>query len=71
VVGEVLPLTRFLRLVRGIMLKANGPEDVAPEIWPIALFAAVALIYRREPVSPDPRLKSQKHQQYPFLAYWE
>src|SRR5262245_57728803 len=44
VVGEVLPLTHFLRVVRGIMLKGNGLEDVAPEIWPIALFAAIALI---------------------------
>jgi ABC-2 type transport system permease protein len=43
-VGEVLPLTHFLRVVRGIMLKGNGLEDVAPEVWPIALFAAVALI---------------------------
>jgi ABC-2 type transport system permease protein len=43
-VGEVLPLTHFLRIVRGIMLKGNGLQDVAPEIWPIALFAAVALI---------------------------
>src|SRR5262249_10800210 len=44
VVGEVLPLTHFLRIVRGIMLKGNGLEDIAPEIWPIALFAAIALI---------------------------
>src|SRR5262249_55973269 len=53
-VGEVLPVTAllpliprlllFLRVVRGIMLKGNGLEDVAPEIWPIALFAAVALM---------------------------
>jgi ABC-2 type transport system permease protein len=43
VVGEVLPLTHFLRIVRGILLKGNGIADVAPEIWPIALFTAVAL----------------------------
>ncbi|MGO8753279.1 MAG: ABC transporter permease [Thermoguttaceae bacterium] len=43
-VGELLPLTHFLRIVRGIMLKGNGLEEVALEIWPIALFAAVALI---------------------------
>jgi ABC-2 type transport system permease protein len=42
--GEVLPLTHFLRVVRGILLKGNGPADVAPEVWPIALFAAVALV---------------------------
>jgi ABC-2 type transport system permease protein len=41
--GEVLPLTHFLRVVRGILLKGNGLADVAFELWPIALFAAVAL----------------------------
>jgi ABC-2 type transport system permease protein len=41
--GEVFPLTHFLRIVRGILLKGNGPGDVALELWPIALFAAVAL----------------------------
>src|SRR5262249_16161886 len=44
VLGEILPLTHFLRIVRGIMLKGNGLADVAPEIWPMALFAAVALV---------------------------
>ena len=43
VLGEVLPLTHFLRIVRGILLKGNGLYNVAWEIWPIALFAAVAL----------------------------
>jgi ABC-2 type transport system permease protein len=42
-IGEVLPLTHFLRIARGILLKGNGIADIAPEIWPIALFAAVAL----------------------------
>jgi ABC-2 type transport system permease protein len=43
VLGEVLPLTHFLRIIRGILLKGNGLENVGPELWPIALFAAVAL----------------------------
>jgi ABC-2 type transport system permease protein len=43
VVGETLPMTHFLRIVRGILLKGNVLADVAPELWPIALFAAVAL----------------------------
>ena len=42
-IGEFLPLTHFLRIVRGILLKGNGLWDIAPEIWPIALFAAIAL----------------------------
>ena len=43
VIGEVLPLTHFLRIVRGILLKGNGLQDVIPQLWPIALFAAIAL----------------------------
>jgi ABC-2 type transport system permease protein len=42
-IGELLPLTHFLRIVRGILLKGNGLAEVAPEIWPIALFTVVAL----------------------------
>ncbi|HET7792475.1 MAG TPA: ABC transporter permease [Rhizobacter sp.] len=41
-VGEALPLTHFLRIVRGIMLKGNGLAEVAPHLWPIALFMLVA-----------------------------
>jgi len=43
VIGEVLPLTHFLRIVRGILLKGNGLADVAGDLWPIALFAAIML----------------------------
>jgi ABC-2 type transport system permease protein len=42
-VGEILPLTHFLRVVRGILLKGNGLAEVAPQLWPIALFTAVVL----------------------------
>jgi ABC-2 type transport system permease protein len=42
-IGEVLPLTHFLRIARGILLKGNGLWDVLPEVWPIALFAVIAL----------------------------
>ncbi len=41
--GQMLPLTHFLRIVRGILLKGNGLADIAPEIWPIALFMVVVL----------------------------
>jgi ABC-2 type transport system permease protein len=50
--GEILPLTHFLRVVRGILLKGNGTAEIAPELWPIALFllvaAAIALMRYRE-----------------------
>jgi len=42
-VGEILPLTHFLRIVRGILLKGNGLAQVGPHLWPIALFTAVVL----------------------------
>jgi ABC-2 type transport system permease protein len=51
-IGEALPLTHFLRIVRGILLKGNGIAEVMPNVWPIALFLlAVAIValarYRR------------------------
>ncbi|MBI4657361.1 MAG: ABC transporter permease [Verrucomicrobia bacterium] len=42
-IGELFPLTHFLRIVRGILLKGNGLEEVALQLWQIVLFAAVAL----------------------------
>ncbi len=42
-IGEILPLTHFLRIVRGILLKGNGLADVVVNLWQIALFAVVAL----------------------------
>ena len=45
--GEALPLTHFLRIVRGILLKGSAAADVAPSVWPLALIlvlvSAVAL----------------------------
>jgi ABC-2 type transport system permease protein len=51
-IGQALPLTHFLRTLRGIMLKGNGLADTWPEIWPILVFGTVvmavgALRYRR------------------------
>ena len=45
--GELLPLTHILRIVRGIMLKGAGFADIAPHTLPLLLFllvvAAIAL----------------------------
>ena len=43
--GEAFPATHFLRIVRGVLLKGNGLDQVAPHTWPIAVFmdAVVAL----------------------------
>jgi ABC-2 type transport system permease protein len=43
-IGEVLPLTHFLRIIRGILLKGNALPDVAQELWPILLFATIMLL---------------------------
>ncbi|HQR54607.1 MAG TPA: ABC transporter permease [Burkholderiaceae bacterium] len=40
-IGEALPLTHFLRIVRGVMLKGAGLVDILPQAWPIALFIVV------------------------------
>lgn len=40
--GEILPLTHFLRIVRGIMLKGNTLEIVAVDLWPLLGFLFVA-----------------------------
>jgi ABC-2 type transport system permease protein len=41
--GSCLPLTHFLRIVRGIMLKGNGILDTAYHLWPIMLFTTVVI----------------------------
>lgn len=42
-VGEVFPLTHFLRIVRGIMLKGNTVHEALPHALPILLFTAAVL----------------------------
>jgi ABC-2 type transport system permease protein len=50
--GNLLPLTHFLTLIRGIMLKGNGLVESWPQIWPIVAFTLVVMVaglarYRR------------------------
>jgi ABC-2 type transport system permease protein len=52
VIGNVLPLTHFLLLSRGILLKGNGIHELWPQVWPILLFMGIVLllglrVYRR------------------------
>jgi ABC-2 type transport system permease protein len=42
-IAEVFPLTHFLRIVRGIVLRGATLGEVGREIWPLALFCAVTL----------------------------
>jgi ABC-2 type transport system permease protein len=41
--GSLLPLTHFLVLVRGIMLKGNALHELWPQIWPILAFTLAVL----------------------------
>ncbi|MFM0034551.1 ABC transporter permease [Paraburkholderia strydomiana] len=50
--GNLLPLTYFNRLIRGILLKGNGWADLWPSVWPMVLFTAIVMaialrFYRR------------------------
>jgi len=40
--GEVLPLTHFLRILRGILLKGNEVSEILPNLWPIGVFLLAA-----------------------------
>lgn len=43
-IGELLPNTHFLRLVRGIMLKGNGWPEAWPHLLPLSLFILVVML---------------------------
>ncbi|MDD2710901.1 MAG: ABC transporter permease [Verrucomicrobiae bacterium] len=42
-IGQILPLTHFHRLVRGILLKGNTPEEILPHLLPISVFLMTVL----------------------------
>ncbi|HEX4909641.1 MAG TPA: ABC transporter permease [Permianibacter sp.] len=41
--GEVFPLTHFLRIVRGILLKGNGVIEVSPALLALTVFTLVVM----------------------------
>ena len=43
-IGQVLPITHFLRIVRGVLLKGNGWSEVGPETWPMAVFMLIIML---------------------------
>jgi len=43
-IGSVLPLTHYLRLVRGIVLKGIGLEASWTHVWPMAVFWLVVIV---------------------------
>ena len=42
-IAEVLPLTHFVRIVRGIVLRGAGLGELLRDVWPLLLFFAVTL----------------------------
>lgn len=40
-IGRCIPLTYFVRITRGIMLKGAGLAEIFPSLWPLLLIAAV------------------------------
>ena len=42
-IGSVLPLTHFLHIVRGILLKGNGLFEIAPELGSLTLFFVIVM----------------------------
>ncbi|GBQ30032.1 ABC transporter permease [Gluconacetobacter azotocaptans] len=44
VVGEIMPTTHAMRIVRGVLLKGNGLAEILPELWPIALFTGCTVV---------------------------
>ncbi len=44
-IGELLPLTHFLRIVRGILLKGAGWADVMPEALALAVIMLVVMMF--------------------------
>jgi ABC-2 type transport system permease protein len=44
-VGNLLPLTHYLQLIRGIVLKGNGLTEVWPQVVALALFAMAFFLF--------------------------
>jgi ABC-2 type transport system permease protein len=42
-IGEMIPMTHAIRIVRGLLLKGNGAAEIAPELWPIALVTVASI----------------------------
>ena len=41
--GNIFPATHAMRVVRGVLLKGAGWTEIAPELWPMALFAVIVI----------------------------
>jgi ABC-2 type transport system permease protein len=41
--AEIFPLTHFVRIIRGILLRGASTLDVFPDVWPLLVFFAVTM----------------------------
>ena len=41
VIGELLPATHFIRIIRGVLLKNNGWIETWPDLWPLLVILLV------------------------------
>jgi ABC-2 type transport system permease protein len=44
VIGNCFPMTYFIRIMRGIMLKGSSFSELWPHFWPLLIFMAVAQV---------------------------
>lgn len=42
--GNILPLTHYLRIVRGVILKGSSFVDVWPSLWPMLIFMIIMMV---------------------------
>lgn len=47
-IGTCIPMTYFMRISRGIMLKGNGLHQILPNIWPIIIIATILILLTRK-----------------------
>ena len=45
IIGDMFPTTHAMRIVRGMLLKGNGWSEIAPEMWPMAVFTVAVIVF--------------------------
>jgi ABC-2 type transport system permease protein len=45
VFGNLIPTTHAMRIVRGMLLKGNGWNEIASDVWPMAAFTVAVIVF--------------------------
>src|SRR5690606_4244656 len=65
-IAEILPLTHFIRLIRGIMLRAAGLDELRRELWILlgftVLMLAIATLRFRKRLDCPARCYNHRHE---------